>query len=83
MVLESRRRIARRTLAPELLHEPVGPNDLVRMQNEQREQRAALRAANLDQLAVTTDLERAEYEELHRALTVALPSRAENPRNST
>jgi hypothetical protein len=64
----------RRALAPQLVDQPVGRDDLVAVVQEQdREQRAALGARHRDLLAARPHAQRPEDAELHR-LTGALPA---------
>ena len=55
----------RRALAPQRVHDPVGGQHLVRMQEQQREQRPAAAAAERDDPSLVEHLERAEDAELH------------------
>jgi hypothetical protein len=63
-VLERRRRGARRRLAPELVHEAVDRDDLVRVDQEEGEEGALLLPAERDRPAVADDLERTEDPEI-------------------
>jgi hypothetical protein len=54
-----------RRLAPELVDQPLGRDHLVRVQEQDGEQRARLDAAERQHAAVGTDLERPEDRELH------------------
>ncbi len=53
------------TIAPDVVDQAVARDDLVRMQDEQRQERALLRPAQRRDAAVVFDLERAEDPELH------------------
>src|SRR5262249_33969001 len=55
-----------RSLAPQAVDEPVARDDLVRVQEQKRLQRALLRPAKGHRPAVNPDLDRAEHRELHR-----------------
>ena len=55
----------RRVRAPELVDQPVGGNDLVRVKEEQGEQRARLRSAQGNLAASVPHLERPQDPELH------------------
>jgi hypothetical protein len=52
-------------LAPHLFDQPIGADDFVRVQNEDREHGAAFRAAQLDHLAVMASLQGSEKPEFH------------------
>jgi hypothetical protein len=65
VVLNELRRPCRRCLTPQLVHEPIAGHDLVRVQEEHRQQRPLLRRPQLDQHAPLGDLERPEDPELH------------------
>jgi hypothetical protein len=62
----------RRSLLPEGVDQAVGGDDLVRVQEQDREQRPLLGAADVHLPPVLDDLERAENPELHRASTARL-----------
>ena len=57
---------------PELVDEPVAGDDLVGVQQQEGEQGALLRAAELQDPAFFTDLERPEDAELHALLASLL-----------
>ena len=56
-----------RRLAPEPVDEPVRRHDLVRVEQQDREELALLPAGDLDALALDDDFERAEDPRFHRA----------------
>ncbi|MGH3134980.1 MAG: hypothetical protein ACRDPV_00625 [Gaiellaceae bacterium] len=62
------RRCLRRMLVPELVDEPVARDDLVRMNDQDTEQRALTGAAQGDLPAVPPRLQRPENPELERAV---------------
>jgi hypothetical protein len=51
--------------SPELVHEPGARDDLVRMQEQHREQRPLLRRDHDDRLTVPQDLEWPKHPEIH------------------
>jgi hypothetical protein len=55
----------RRTIAPELVYQPVSRDDLVRPEQQAGQQRLLLGAAERDELAVVLDLERPENAKPH------------------
>ena len=55
----------RRSSAPQLLDQPIGAQRLVRVQQEQREQRLLLAAADRDDTAFVDDFERSENVKVH------------------
>ena len=63
-VLKRRRRRSRRVLAPELIDETLGRDRLVRPQEQQRQQRALVSAAERHGRALVEHLERTEDPEL-------------------
>jgi hypothetical protein len=65
--LDDLRRGRRRTFPPEPVDQLVGRDDLVRMQQEQREQRALLRSAERNPTVLVDHLDRAENPILHAA----------------
>ena len=61
-------RRARRGLArPELVDQPIGGDDLVRVEKQERKERALLAVAQHDRLAMLDDLERSEQPELRHS----------------
>ena len=60
VVVQRRRCVRREPLAPELLDQTIGSDDFVRVEDQQRQQRAALGATYVDRLAVAENLERSE-----------------------
>src|SRR5206468_5782968 len=62
----------RRLLAPQRLDQPIGRNDLVDVQQQQREQRPLLDARERDNAVAVNDLKWTEDPELHR-VTHSLP----------
>jgi hypothetical protein len=64
------RRRPRRLLAPEQLDQTLDGHDLVRAQEQQREQRALALAGDLDGGVVTPDLERAEQAKVEHVAVV-------------
>src|SRR5207244_10767611 len=62
--LQRLRRARRRRLAPELLDEPVGRDDVVPVQEQEREQRTRLRRAPPEPPAADDDVERPEKAKL-------------------
>src|SRR5439155_26064853 len=70
----------RPVLAPELLDEPVGGDDLVRVQEEDGQERALLASAEPERSVLLDDLQRAEYPKLHcPALNLTRSFTAVNP----
>jgi hypothetical protein len=67
--------VRRLLIAPQLVDQPVGANDLVRLEHEQRKHGAALRAPQVEGPTISLHLERPEYSKFHLALTVT-PSSA-------
>ena len=67
-----RGRLGRRA-SPELVDEPVRRERLIRVQQEDREQLAALACVQADGAVVAHDLERAEHSKLHRPSVSAVP----------
>src|SRR5262249_32284875 len=67
------------TLAPKLINEALAANDLVGSEHEQREQRATLRAGDLDRLSIVPNLERTKEPKLHASATLTPPTAGENP----
>src|SRR6266536_4789025 len=65
VAVERRRRGLRRLFAPELLDQPVAGDDLVRVQQQEREERASLLSTELQGSTVIPHLEWAEQPELH------------------
>jgi hypothetical protein len=63
--VEAVRRCSRRSLRPERLDELVARDDLVRAEQEQREQRPGLRAAYRHGAAVPERFDRSQEAELH------------------
>jgi hypothetical protein len=59
------RRTRRRVLAPKPLNQSITRNDLVRVQQENRKQRAELRAAQRDGFSITPRLHESQHPELH------------------
>ena len=57
---------SRRLLAPEPVDEPVGGDDLARVEEQEREQRPLIAAAEPNRRPLVENLERAEDPELHR-----------------
>ena len=72
-VLERRRRGRGRIVLPQRLEETVGRDDPSRLEQQHREQRALLRAAELDRLSVSTGLERTEDGEFDQRAKVVAP----------
>jgi hypothetical protein len=73
MALKRSRCIRRLLLAPQILDQPMRPNGLVRLQDEQREQCAPLPASHIDQSAVPPNVERSEDPKLEHVPTVTWP----------
>jgi hypothetical protein len=67
-VLEHLRGRRRRLLSPEAVHEPVARDDLVRVQDQQREQGPLPAARELDRPAVHHQLQWTQDPELHASL---------------
>ena len=65
VVLDDLRRRRRRLLGPELVDQPVRRERFVRVDQQKREQRALLAAADRDLPPVVADLERTEDVEIH------------------
>ena len=57
-------------LAPQGLREPLGADRFVRVQQQHRQQRSALLAADRDRVTVGLHFERTKDPELHLALAV-------------
>jgi hypothetical protein len=55
----------RRALAPEGVHDPIGGEHLVRVEEQEREQGSAAAASERDGAPLVEDLERAQDAELH------------------
>jgi hypothetical protein len=71
--------VAGRTLAPELINQQFAANNLVRSQDQQRQQRTTLQAGDLEGLAVVPDLERTEKPKFHASATLTPSTARENP----
>ena len=78
-VVERRARRARRLVAPELVDDAIGRDDVVRPDEQRREERALPLAGDLDELAVALDLERPQDAEFDHRLLVTL---ARGPRRA-
>jgi hypothetical protein len=70
VVLERMPRSLRRTLSPDVLHEPVGGDRLTRAQRKDGEQRALLSTANVEDAISVTNLERPEELDLQHGAFV-------------
>ena len=68
------RRRRRRLLAPELVDQAIGRDDLIRVEDQDDEQRSALRAAELERPPVGDGLQRPEDAEVqtYRVLVLKL-----------
>ena len=73
VVLQRARRRGGRVVAPDAVDEPLGRDDLVRVEQEQRGDGTALRAAELQPPLAVEDLQRAEDAELHGATKTPVP----------
>ena len=63
----------RRPLAPELVDQPVARDGLVRLQEEDREERALLPRAERDEAVAVANLDRPEDPEVHALILAPLP----------
>ena len=61
-----------RPVSPELVHQPVARDDLVRVQKQQRKQRPLARAAERQRPAVAGHLQRSKDPELHLVDALAI-----------
>ncbi len=78
--LDALRDRRRRRLAPDLVDQPVGRDDLVGVQQQDREQGTLARAAERQRAAVRVGLHRSEQPELHRgSFTAPHPERLPGP----
>ena len=77
--LQRLRGVGGRRLRPEQLDQAAGGDDVVRVQEQERQQRPLLSASELDLACGPLDLERSEDPELHRTATLARRARLLQP----
>jgi hypothetical protein len=75
VILQRVRRVARGLVAPDGLDEAVGCDDLVRAEEEEREDRALPLSAQRERMPVGDDLQRSKNAELQRGLLRRLLTR--------
>jgi hypothetical protein len=74
MIPDSLRRRRWSALTPELVHEAIGRDDLVRIQDQQRQERTLPAAAKGNDSIALESLQRTEDPKLHRLVLTLTPS---------